>query len=270
MVERPLSSRKNADAITSEDRMLQELRFARAVEFPSARDWGWSAKSSQTAGGCNSFRAIWVRKSYLNVCTEDNCSIGLGHVRYPTMGTASAYVYETMTKMFLISDYLILGSRSEAQPFYVNAPFGISLSVNGNLINTEDLLKYLDEEAHRHINSDSDSELLYVMASCFRLSRHHRAVSNPSKRLNVFAHGLHKLGKTRANVEDIFIALGDVYSRCHGAFACTAMISGFGILAFRQVTCRSSTLVPVPNQNQNIGTLMASAPFALGHDPQLP
>ena len=51
----------------------------------------------------------------------------------------------------------------------------------------------------------------------------------------MFAHGLHKLGKTRANVEDIFIALGDVYTRCHGAFACTAMISGFGILAFRYV-----------------------------------
>ena len=171
--------------------------------------------------------------------------------------------------MFPMSAYLILCSRSEAQPFYVNAPFGISLSVNGNLINTEELRKYLDEEAHRHINSDSDSELLYVMASCCRLSQHY-AQYLICQRLNVFAHGLHKLGKTRANVEDIFIALGDVYSRCHGAFACTAMISGFGILAFRQVTCRSSTLVPVPDQNQNIGTLMASAPFALGHDPQLP
>ncbi|KAK8913064.1 Amidophosphoribosyltransferase [Metarhizium anisopliae] len=187
MIERQLSLGGNADDVISEDKMLRGLRFARAAESSSARDWGWPAKSSQTAGGCNSFRAIWVR---------------IGHVRYPTMGTASA---------------------SEAQPLYVNAPFGISLTVNGNVINTEELRRYLDEEAHRHINSDSDSELL----------------------LNVFAHGLHKLGRTRAKVDDIFKALGDVYSRCHGAFACTGMIAGFGILAFRQVTFGSPILVPI-------------------------
>jgi amidophosphoribosyltransferase len=54
-------------------------------------------------------------------------------------------------------------------------------------------------------------------------------------RLNVFANALNELGKARANVDDVFTALRDVYLRCHGAFACTAMLTGFGILGFRQV-----------------------------------
>ncbi|KYK56932.1 amidophosphoribosyltransferase [Drechmeria coniospora] len=78
---------------------------------------------------------------------------------------------------------------SEAQPFYVNSPYGLSMSVNGNLVNTPNLVRFLDHEARRHVNTDSDSELL----------------------LNVFAHALSELGKSRANVEDVFTALREVF-----------------------------------------------------------
>ncbi|OAA58716.1 amidophosphoribosyltransferase [Cordyceps fumosorosea ARSEF 2679] len=114
---------------------------------------------------------------------------GISHVRYPTAGTSSA---------------------SEAQPFY-DSPFGLSLAVNGNLVNSQELRSFLDLEARRHVNTDSDSELL----------------------LNVYAHALHELGKARANADDIFAGLRDVYARCNGGFACVAMITGFGILGFR-------------------------------------
>ncbi|KAI1816006.1 amidophosphoribosyltransferase [Poronia punctata] len=101
---------------------------------------------------------------------------GIAHLRYPTAGTSSAL---------------------EAQPFYVNSPFGLAMSVNGNLVNSEELIEFLDLQARRHVNTDSDSELL----------------------LNVFAYALNELGKTRADVQDVFTALREVYSRCQGAFA---------------------------------------------------
>jgi amidophosphoribosyltransferase len=85
------------------------------------------------------------------------------------------------------------------------------LAQNGNLINTSDLLQFMDQTAHRHINTSSDSELL----------------------LNIFADNLQKTGKFRINEEDIFTAIRSLMGQCKGAYAVVAMLAGFGIMAFR-------------------------------------
>lgn len=117
-------------------------------------------------------------------------NIGIGHVRYPTAGCFSS---------------------AEAQPFYVNSPFGIVLAHNGNLTNVDELRRDLFVEDRRHLNTDSDSEVL----------------------LNVFAHELQISSKLKPNANDIFAAVSSVHKRCRGAYAVVAMITGQGILAFR-------------------------------------
>lgn len=117
-------------------------------------------------------------------------SMGIAHVRYPTAGCTSA---------------------EEAQPFYVNSPFGLTLAHNGNLTNTEELKIQVFVDDQRHINTDSDSEVL----------------------LNVFAHELQQAGKLTLTVEDVFKAVSVVHKRCRGAYAVVIMIAGFGVLGFR-------------------------------------
>lgn len=116
--------------------------------------------------------------------------MGIGHVRYPTAGSTSPAL---------------------AQPFYVNSPYGLALAHNGNLTNTEELSRDLFKADLRHINTDSDSEVL----------------------LNVFAHELQRRGHIKPTPEDLFAAVSGVHDRCRGGFAAVVMITGYGILGFR-------------------------------------
>ena len=118
--------------------------------------------------------------------------VGLGQVRYPTAGNAS--------------------SEEEAQPFYVNAPFGIVMVHNGNLTNAKQLRRELAETDHRHTNTESDSEVL----------------------LNVLAHELARATSgAPLQTEDIFKAVRAVHARLKGSYAVVALIAGYGLLAFR-------------------------------------
>ena len=124
---------------------------------------------------------------HMNLLTGN---VGMGHVRYPTAGSSNL---------------------SEAQPFYVNSPFGICLAHNGNLTNYDQLAKSLMTEDRRHLNTKSDSEVI----------------------LNVFAHELQKRLDGEITAKSIFGAIEAVHERCSGGYAVIIMIIGFGIVAFR-------------------------------------
>ncbi len=116
--------------------------------------------------------------------------MGIGHIRYPTAGSASC---------------------AEAQPFYVNSPYGIAFAHNGNLTNAETLAKELFEQDLRHTNTNSDSEIL----------------------LNVLASGIAEEQKHRINETDIFKAVTKLHQRVKGAYAAIGMVPGYGIFGFR-------------------------------------
>ena len=121
-----------------------------------------------------------------------NC--GLGHVRYPTAGNSSFV--------------------GEAQPLYTNYPYGICVAHNGNVVNTEELTAYLRDDVGRHVNTDSDSELL----------------------LNLFAEGMtkeHRRTNPAEMAEQIFTAMTTVMEKCKGGYAGIYLVNGMGLVGFR-------------------------------------
>jgi amidophosphoribosyltransferase len=147
---------------------------------------------------------------------------GIAHVRYPTAGSAV--------------------DHNEAQPFYVNSPFGIVLGHNGNLTNTAELQKQLFMDDLRHVNTNSDSEVL----------------------LNVLAHELQSKSKgLRLDVPTIFSAVSGVHQRCKGAYAVVAMIAGYGLLAFRDIYGIRPLVIGVNETAKGAEYLIASESVAL-------
>ena len=117
-------------------------------------------------------------------------NVGIGHVRYPTAGSSGPAL---------------------AQPFYVNSPYGIFIAHNGNLTNAEELREQIRNHDLRHLNTDSDSEVL----------------------LKIFAYEVQSQGKLHPNQHDIFAAIEGVHARCNGAYAVVGLIANYGTFAFR-------------------------------------
>jgi amidophosphoribosyltransferase len=146
--------------------------------------------------------------------------IGIGHVRYPTAGSSSS---------------------AEAQPFYVNSPYGITLAHNGNLTNVEQLAQEIYAADLRHVNTNSDSEVL----------------------LNVFAHELALRGKLRPSEEDIFAAVSKVHERCRGGYAVVAMVTGYGLVGFRDPNGIRPIVFGQRHTDEGVEYMIASESVAL-------
>ncbi|MFK7736351.1 MAG: amidophosphoribosyltransferase [Pirellulaceae bacterium] len=146
--------------------------------------------------------------------------MGIGHCRYPTAGCSSS---------------------EEAQPFYVNAPYGISLAHNGNLTNSDQLAEEVYSADRRHVNTSSDSEVL----------------------LNVFAHELQLRGARIPTPQDVFEAVKRLHLRCRGAYAAVAMINGHGIVAFRDPHGIRPLVYGQRKSHGRIETIIASESVAL-------
>ena len=147
-------------------------------------------------------------------------NFGLGHTRYPTQGSSGSAL---------------------AQPFYVNSPYGIALAHNGNLTNSSTLSEELYQTDLRHLNTDSDSEVL----------------------LNVFAHELQRQGKLTPTSDDVFKAVATLHKRCEGGYAAIAMIANVGLVAFRDPNGIRPLVVGVRTVDDHKSYMIASESVAL-------
>jgi len=150
-------------------------------------------------------------------------NMGIGHVRYPTAGSSSS---------------------AEAQPFYVNSPFGISLAHNGNLTNATELRAHLFKEARRHINTTSDSELL----------------------LNILAHELCESKLMELTADNMFSAVKRLHQNVRGAYAVVAVIIGHGMLAFRDPNGIRPLVLGERETDKGVEYMVASESVALDID----
>ena len=147
-------------------------------------------------------------------------NVGIGHVRYPTAGSSSLF---------------------EAQPFYVNSPYGVCLGHNGNLVNAEELKKLVVHQDKRHLNTTSDSEIL----------------------LNVLAHELGRHASNGLKPDEILNAVQALHGRCSGGYAVTALIVGYGLVAFRDPNGIRPAIMGVRETKHGVERMIASESVAL-------